>query len=556
MITAFFISLLLSFANFSNSETFSPIPASDFSEIGIPQPSNLSVVDTLIFPGTICDTLFTGETAVWPITITNILDTANLLFEIDVDDEGGDFNESSVVSYSTSGASTVHTFSDVSPNIQQMYLQVVLNGDFDSPLERAEVWIEGIFFGSINDNDVPNGTDIIANFTIQNSTLDILLLDNVIEVLIQNTSTVGIANGNSDSHIVSLTSSSATWFSIDQNSGAVPDGESLTFNMTLDADKLFAGTYFFDMLIEFPDHPLDNQIVPVKLVVIGAPVFAATDTLIDFGTAFVNQPKFMDFEVTNEGTVALNFLSITTNNSTFLFNSGPFTLQPFESQTVTITFIAPDEESYNGSLLIATNEGNYFIELIGAGLHPPAIEVMPDSFCINLDAGEITTENVMITNTGSNMLEYSQFNYGGCTKNIIETFEDGAIQDFSVNNPGIYSFVFTPNDPAEGDFSLRIQGGNFVHYNGLSASLENCRPEHISFFVKSASQSTADGYFVLKNDLFEDVIFFFMSNDGTMGIFNSALETYMVQYEPHVWFFIEMKNFDFTNQQYDYYVDG
>lgn len=554
LITSFFLSLFLGWSNPSiNSNQFVQHAEKHSAAL------NISVFDFFqldtITPNSICDTLFTGESSTTPITITNPVNS-DFNFNINVEGEGGDYNESSSQIYSVTGATTTHIFTNISPNVQELKLQITLNGDFDSPLESADVFVEGFYYGAILDNDVPNGTDIFYEVILTNSLLSIWLDDGTLEVVVANSSNVGVATGQFDTHIVNLISIGTTWISADQNSGTIPVDESFTFLLTLDADKLFSGIYTYDMIISDSDANHPPYTIPVKLVVIGQPVLELSDTMLNFGEVFVGEFNELNFSISNQGTENLFISSFASNNPQFSFIFTTETILPFQSKEYTLQFAPESENIITGDLSISSNVGEFHIALQGEGLLPPHIEVTPDSFCINLNAGEMVTENLVISNIGNNLLEYQQSNFGGCGGHLIETFEDGQFQDFSLNNPGIYSYTFTPNDPAEGNLSLKMDGGNFIHSNGLQGEIKNCQSESISFYVKSNSTTTADGYFIVQEPSFHDVIFFFMRNDGFMGVFNSSSDNYMMPYLENVWYNIEFKDIDYSNQQYDFYVDG
>ena len=136
-----------------------------------------------------------------------------------------------------------------------------------------------------------------------------------------------------------------------------------------------------------------------------------------------------------------------------------------------------------------------------------------------------------------------------------DDFEDGDFDGWDVGS-GAYARAVTDQTAATGEYSFTQLGGDGSHLNGVSHSLAGLRPDRVSFYVRAQTNNLAGGYFVLDDGsgAFGIAVFFFMSNDGQMGLYEDQDGWLAVPYDAGRWYKISLA-FDWQNQAVDYLVD-
>jgi hypothetical protein len=155
---------------------------------------------------------------------------------------------------------------------------------------------------------------------------------------------------------------SATWLSVIPDTGTVPAGSSLDISVTFDAAGMYGGDYAANIIINNND-PLNPQLtVPANLHVTGVQDISVSKDTLDYGSLFIGATAYDSIIVTNTGT--------------------DFSLQPQESQLVTVSFSPSTNAIISGQMSIMSDdpdEPTVTVELTGEGLIPPVIAVTPDS---------------------------------------------------------------------------------------------------------------------------------------------------------------------------------
>ena len=142
-------------------------------------------------------------------------------------------------------------------------------------------------------------------------------------------------------------------------------------------------------------------------------------------------------------------------------------------------------------------------------------------------------------------------NLGG-TVLFSDDFEDGDYAGW-VTESGSYTRQVTDSVAANSSSrSLSLIGGANAHYNGVSKTFAGITPDRVEFYVRSASTTAADAYFVLKNDS-EWVVFFYAKGDSQMGVYDGDV-FHAAPYVANQWYKITFL-FNWTEQTLDYYRD-
>jgi hypothetical protein len=137
---------------------------------------------------------------------------------------------------------------------------------------------------------------------------------------------------------------------------------------------------------------------------------------------------------------------------------------------------------------------------------------------------------------------------------FFDGFESGSYSPNWISDGGSFTRQVTSATAAGGTYSFTLIGGASSHYTGVSASFAAAQaPATVSFSVRSASTTAADGYFSL-GPSGSCPIFFFMNDKGRMYVNLSNGGDTSYSYQANVWYNIRF-DIDWTNQRFNYYVN-
>jgi len=134
-------------------------------------------------------------------------------------------------------------------------------------------------------------------------------------------------------------------------------------------------------------------------------------------------------------------------------------------------------------------------------------------------------------------------------------FEDGDYNGW-VPGSGSYTRQVTNLTAAVGTYSFTQIGGSSNHYDGVSHPLAGITPDQIDFYVRTASNTSISGYFVVGTApaTSSTAVFFGMKNDGRMGIYDET-SWHDTPYVANQWYHVKFV-MNWTARTVDYYVDG
>ena len=133
-------------------------------------------------------------------------------------------------------------------------------------------------------------------------------------------------------------------------------------------------------------------------------------------------------------------------------------------------------------------------------------------------------------------------------------FESGNISTW-VDEGGSYTKQVTTTNPYNGSYSLELIGGASGHMDGISHTFPSTTPEYISWYMKSTSTSDYGGFIVVGDNptgSLDGIIYIQMSSSGQFYHNSGSVGSY----NANQWYFIELKNIDFTAKSYDLYIDN
>jgi hypothetical protein len=197
-----------------------------------------------------------------------------------------------------------------------------------------------------------------------------------------------------------------TWLTMDPAIGIVPPHTSLDVEVTFDATQLFTGTYDRSIVISSNDPATPEERVPVSLDVIAVPNLAVSDTLVDFGDEVAGFSVTLPLTIINRSLQELLDVSdVIVDNPAFAVNRTTAVLAPGERIDVDITFLPDAHGPFSGTLTIESNdrdEPSLSVALVGEGVDAPVLSILPDSIHVELPAGDVSAESVLVSNTVAN----------------------------------------------------------------------------------------------------------------------------------------------------------
>lgn len=104
-----------------------------------------------------------------------------------------------------------------------------------------------------------------------------------------------------------------------------------------------------------------------------APVQRVTPAVLDFGDVVVGDSATLPVSVMNTGNSDLNGTVNFVPVPIFTVNPGSYTVAPFETTNVLVTFSPPMEYRWTQTVVFASNGGNTNVTLIGTGIAEPGV---------------------------------------------------------------------------------------------------------------------------------------------------------------------------------------
>jgi len=191
--------------------------------------------------------------------------------------------------------------------------------------------------------------------------------------------------------------------------GTVTGGTTSTVTYTMDASGLNDGIYSFDLEIRSNDLATPLVSIPVTMVVRGTPEIT-TDNQYNYGNVFTGSSKTYVFTVTNTGSSVLQITNVTTDSTQFSPLATNLTLQPGTSSTIPVVF-TPSYVGYTrDTIRITSNDTVTPVKKIvveGTGITPPGISLSHYSFADTLMQDSVSTDTIIMTNTGESDLAWS-----------------------------------------------------------------------------------------------------------------------------------------------------
>jgi len=292
----------------------------------------------------------------------------------------------------------------------------------------------------------------------------------------------------------------SNWLTLNPDSGNIAAGASEYITVNFHATRLFGGNYDAEISITNNDPNNPEVTVPVHLFVTDAPDIQVSDDTLNFGGIFMGDTATAVLNIVNFGTDILVVNNITSNNNHYTVDVYNFSLNPFQSQEIVVTFTTTILGSFPGILTIFSNdpdEPNVSISLLGEGVISPDISVAPDSFSQDLLSGKSANHTLTINNTGGSNLDFEIWfkSEGDTLAKRKENFSQGySIDDSNSALENLEHFNFS----------------DYEYNNGYSPLREEIYPDEIK----------------LKNKNFNDLKILLLTSGGYPWEIQSLIRSY------------------------------
>lgn len=200
----------------------------------------------------------------------------------------------------------------------------------------------------------------------------------------------------------------SSWIYAAPLEGTVGAGESATIDVVFDATTFCGGTYTLDLAIISNDSDTPLVTVPCTLTINGTPSLSFLQTSFDFGTIQQFDTGTQTLSLLNNGTSEVIIESIVSSDPAFNVTPSSLVLPGCgERVDLPFTFAPTDIATHNTTLTIATNIGS-FNTVVGTGISvgAPITTITPNPIAVTVNAGEATTQQMVLSNSGLGPLIY------------------------------------------------------------------------------------------------------------------------------------------------------
>lgn len=201
---------------------------------------------------------------------------------------------------------------------------------------------------------------------------------------------------------------SLQWLFLSQNEGTLAPGECTTIDVQFDATAVYGDDYLTNINITSNDSETPITVVPANFNIQGTPSFGISPASLTFDMTMTTDVSTLPIVISNNGTSALQVLSITSSDPAFTIDPATFSVYGGGTeQQVSINFAPPAIANYNATLTITTNVGVFTIPVSGIGVGSPLTTVTPNPLTATIDAGTSTTLPLTLNNSGLGPLIYT-----------------------------------------------------------------------------------------------------------------------------------------------------
>jgi len=428
--------------------------------------TSLDAPELSINPDSVGIVLNCGDATIVNLTLSNI-GLGDLEFTTSLG--GGEVIDTSYIAYSGSGTATTHSF-EVSPLTDSIFLQIILNGDYNGGSEFASLYIDDNFLFDLVDNNEENGVDNIINYTFSESEIASWISDGIVEVVVQNNAEVGDDQGGTNSHTVILQTTGVDWVTVSPEDGLVLENSDQTITVDINSADLSGGIYTTTLMVETNDPFNPLMQIPVTVEVTGDATIGFSVTCLDFPETMQFTTSTLPLVISNDGCAPLEVSNIFADDPAYSVSVTQLDILPYGTDTILVSFTPGTVGSFPSDLNFVSNFPDTSVCLTGIAFGAPFISVNPDSINITLASCEDAASiSLTVTNTGIDTLIY---NFEGGTNGLstLDSVKTRLNADFaSLTNllPNFYNFSDGVTGNVIGD------GGGDMYDVGNRISVDN-----------------------------------------------------------------------------------
>jgi subtilisin family serine protease len=202
----------------------------------------------------------------------------------------------------------------------------------------------------------------------------------------------------------------ARFLTVTPTAGTVPPGGYVDLTVGFNASGLFGGVYDGIVRVQGNDPVLPQKDVPARVTVTGVPDVAVAPATLAFGDVFLGYPHIQQVSVTNSGTDVLHVTGITTSDAAYGVNMASVDVPALGTAVLDVSFNPGSVGAYPATLSLASNDPDTpvkTVELSGAGIVAPDVDVTPTSIATTLPIPGTDTRTLTLRNTGGSDLHVS-----------------------------------------------------------------------------------------------------------------------------------------------------
>jgi hypothetical protein len=207
-----------------------------------------------------------------------------------------------------------------------------------------------------------------------------------------------------------VTGAGVDWLSLNPTSGTVPPSSSVDVVLTFDPSGLLGGDYYANIALTSND-PVSPQVdIGVHMFVAATPDISFNPDPLMLDTVFTNQSSETVGYVVNNGAGVLDVTDIVATNSIFTVDTTLFSVPPFDSIPITVSFTSANVGTENGWLLISSNDPDTPVDSVwveATAIPEPLVGLTPGNIETTVGVDDSVEVFLNVENTGGSNLVWS-----------------------------------------------------------------------------------------------------------------------------------------------------
>ena len=263
------------------------------------------------------------------------------------------------------------------------------------------------------------------------------------------------------------TGSEASWIRLDEYEGEIAANSVVNLQAKLNTKGLKEQSYFATLNIYSNDSRNIVTRLPLTMVTSGQPNLILENSLT-FDNTTVGFESLKGFDIFNAGNGRTVIDSVYLSDTTAIkLNSviSDATLNAGRTLKLALKFVPESPQEYSSVLNIETGDTTYQVTLNGEGLIPGSITLSKEEIDFSVNYGEMNSETLTITNSGSGSLKYGLDGFG--------RFEsvNNFFSETNLTNSG------TELDNLTGNYLILTSDSSTLNFNWIDISESGTRLE-------------------------------------------------------------------------------